>query len=536
MKDLISKTMKCLLIQPGFSERSALNYVEVCRIVGAKYPFPPLNLLTVAALLLQTWEFRLVDLNVEVLADDDIEWADIVCTGGMLSQQAGILKLIKKAHSHGKPVVVGGPDPTSQPELYSKADYIVLGEGENTIPLFLEDFQKGVAKGTYQSEELAELRDPLIPRYDLIQFSDYMYMGIQYSRGCPYNCEFCNVIELFGRKPRRKSVTQIINELHHLHELGYRGHVFFVDDNFLANGNDVKDLLKAMAEWSEKRRHPFYFSAESSINLANRDELLHLLKDSGFRFLSIGLETPEDEVLKSAGKNQNTNISVPEVITKVFNYGIVVDASFILGFDKETENTADHMIRCIQDSGICMAMVGTLYALPNTQFYDRLKLEGRLETEGTMVRDDATEIDQMSSGLNFITIREKADILRDYIRILDSIFHPVNYYKRLTKLGLSLKPEYRYRPSFLESIRMVRAFLRICMKAGFRRSTGGLFWKLLFTIFARNPRALEAVVGMSAMYLHLSKHSRFIIELTKKRISAIEHQRMLASEEQVNYY
>ena len=524
MKNLISKTSKCLLIHPGFSKNSALNYVEVCKIVGAKYSIPPLGLLTVAALLPQSWEFKLIDLNVGILKDEDIGWADIICTGGMLSQQPGIFKVIETAHSHGKPVVVGGPEPSSQPELYSMVDYLVLGEGEETVPMFLEDLKKGIAKGIYKSLEQAEISDSVLPRYDLIKFSDYMFMGIQYSRGCPYNCEFCNVIELFGRKPRTKSIKQIINELHQLYELGYRGHIFFVDDNFLANGKDVKDLLIAIAEWSGKKRYPFYFAAESSIDLASKDELLQMMRKAGFRHLSIGLETPEDEILKSAQKDQNTNISFTEIINKIFNYGIVVDASFILGFDNETEKTADNMMQCIQDAGICMAMVGTLFALPNTQLSDRLKREGRLLAEGTTVRDTTTEIDQMSSGLNFLTIREKADILRDYIDILNYIYHPGNYYKRLTYLGLRLKPENKYRPGLSESLKMVKAFLKICSKAGFNRTTGGLFWKLLFTILIHNPRALEMAMSLAAMYIHLSRHSRFITELTSKKINSIEHQ------------
>lgn len=524
MKNLISKTINCLLIHPGFSKNSALNYVEVCNIVGARYPIPPLGLITVAALLPKSWECKLIDLNCRELFDEDIAWADIIFTGGMLSQQPGILKVIERAHTHGKPVVVGGPEPTSQPELYSMVDYLVLGEGEETIPMFLEDYNNGITKGIYKSPKMAEISESALPRYDLIKFSDYMFMGIQYSRGCPYNCEFCNVIELFGRKPRTKSVNLIISELQQLYELDYRGHIFFVDDNFLANGKEVKELLKAIAGWSERRRYPFYFAAESSLDLAGKDDLLQLMKNAGFRYLSIGVETPEDEVLMLAQKDQNKNLAITEIMNKIFKYGIVVDASFILGFDNETEKTADNMMQCIQEAGICMAMVGTLFVLPNTQLSDRLKREGRLLAEGTIVRDTATEIDQMSSGLNFLTVREKAVILRDYVKILNYIYHPVNYYERLTYLGLRLKPASKYRPGPGGRLKMVKAFLRICSKAGFNRTTGSLFWKLLFTILVHNPRALEMVVGLAAMYIHLSGHSQFITELTNNRINVMEHQ------------
>jgi len=215
-----------------FSKFSSLNYVDVCKLIGAKYPTPPLGLMTVAALLPQHWKFKLIDLNVEQLKDEYFEWADIVCTGGMLSQQPGIISVIEKAHHHGKKAVVGGPEPTSQPQLYQTADYLVLGEGENTIPAFLSDLEAGCKSGEYKSDELADMTEAVVPRFDLIKFADYLMMGMQYSRGCPYNCEFCNVIELFGRKSRTKTVKQVISELQYLYDLGYRGHVFFVDDNF----------------------------------------------------------------------------------------------------------------------------------------------------------------------------------------------------------------------------------------------------------------------------------------------------------------
>ena len=266
MKNLMSEETNCILIHPQFSKNSSLNYVDVCKIVGAKYPIPPLGLLTVAALLPQNWNFKLIDLNVEPLLEEYFEWADIVCTGGMLSQQPGIFSVIEKAHQHGKRVVVGGPEPTSQPELYKMADYLVLGEGENTIPAFLEDLEKGRTKGEYWSAELADMKQTVLPRYDLIKFADYLIMGLQFSRGCPYNCEFCNVIELFGRESRTKTVYHVISELQNLYNLGYRGHIFFVDDNFLANGKHTKNLLTTLANWSQKNKYPFYFAAEASIN------------------------------------------------------------------------------------------------------------------------------------------------------------------------------------------------------------------------------------------------------------------------------
>jgi radical SAM superfamily enzyme YgiQ (UPF0313 family) len=518
----MSKELNCLLVHPEFSKKSSLNYVDVCRIAWAKYPIPPLGLMTVAALLPQHWKFKLIDLNTTTLQDKDFGWADIVCTGGMLSQQPGIIEIITKAHEHGIKVVAGGPDPTCQPNIYSEADYLVLGEGENTIPLFLEDLNKGIIKGTYINNEPVDLTGSVVPRYDLISFSDYLMMGMQYSRGCPFNCEFCNVIELFGRKQRTKSIDQIITELQYLNQLGYRGHIFFVDDNFLANGKPVEELLKSIAEWSEKNSYPFYFQAEASLNFAGSDILLHLMKNAEFRYLSIGLETPEDSVLEKANKHQNMNQDVPAIIRKILSYGIIVDASFIFGFDNETEKSARLMMDCIRDSGICMAMVGTLYALPDTQLARRLKNEGRLSQEVTRISNPSMEIDQMSSGLNFRTIRPRSDILKDYISILTNIYDPVNYYRRLTYLGLYLKPYYRYKSGILKKIRLIGSFLKVCSKVGFNTRTGTLFWKLLFTILLKNPKALEPVVSFAAMYIHLEKHTRFIIEVTNNKIRNIE--------------
>ncbi len=514
--------MNCLLVHPEFSKRSALNYTDVCRIMGAKYPIPPLGLITVAALLPQNWNFKLLDLNTEPLSDHYFEWADIVCTGGMLSQQTGILSIIHKTHQFNKKVVVGGPDPTCQPGIYTEADYLVCGEGENTIPLFLEELDRGVPNGIYSVAGTADLTQTVIPRYDLIRFPDYLMVDIQYSRGCPYQCEFCNVIELFGRKQRAKTCQQVIAELQFLFELGYRGHIFFIDDNFLSNGPPVEALLKELAIWSEKRKYPFYFQAEASINLAGEDRYLQMLKKANFRYLSIGLETVEDEVLKMAQKPQNVHRPFPEIIKKILSYGIVVDASFIMGFDNETSQTATSLMNTIQESGICMAMVGTLYALPNTRLEKRLAGEGRLYDEGTVIRDPSLEIDQMSSGLNFITIRPKSAILKDYISVLTCLYDPVNYFKRITWTGLHLNPCNSYKPGLLHTFRLVRGYFRVMARVGFNRDTGFQFWKLLVIILIKNPKAFETVVSLAAMYLHLAQHSRFICNITLERLKALK--------------
>jgi radical SAM superfamily enzyme YgiQ (UPF0313 family) len=247
------------------------------------------------------------------------------------------------------------------------------------------------------------------------------------------------------------------------------------------------------------------------------------MKDIDFRFLSIGIETPDDDILKKAQKRQNVNKPVAKLIKKIYSYGIVVDACFILGFDNETEYTADLIIKCIQDAAICMAMIGTLYALPNTQLEKRLKKEDRLFEEGTTITDINTEIDQMANGLNFITTRDRTDILKDYIKILKTIYDPVNYYKKLTNMGLLLNRNNKHKPDLAKLLKIARAFLKVCIKVGFNKTSGALYWKMLFTILIKNPKAVESVVSLAAMYIHFTKHSQFIINLTNKKIEDIEN-------------
>jgi radical SAM superfamily enzyme YgiQ (UPF0313 family) len=330
LKNLLARPTKCLLVQPGFSGRSFWNYSEVCELVGAKYPAAPLGLMTVAALLPQHWEFRLVDENVRPLTDADLEWAGIVLVSGMLPQQKRMLAVIQKAHDKGKPAAVGGPDATSQPHMYGKADFLVLGEGEVTIPLFTEDLGKNVTSGEYRSSPRADMAEAVIPRFDLIRFADYLHVGIQFSRGCPFNCEFCDIIELFGRRPRTKTPEQMVAELQALYDLGYRGHVDFVDDNFIAKKSKVADVLQAIGDWSGRHHYPFYFSTEASINLAKEKKLLRLMQENDFRYVFVGIESPDEEVLTQTQKPQNRGVSAVEAVRILNAHGMIVNGGFIL--------------------------------------------------------------------------------------------------------------------------------------------------------------------------------------------------------------
>jgi len=522
MIKLLQKRTRCLLIHPKFSPLSFWNFVDVCKIVGAKYQAAPLGLMTVAALLPQDWEIKLIDTNVEPLLDEHFEWADLVFTGGMLPQQIGILDIINLSHQKHKPVVVGGPDPTSQPHLYRSADFLVLGEGEITIPMLLNDLAKGCKSGEYISPDFADMTEAVVPRFDLIKFDNYIHLNIQSTRGCPFNCEYCDIIELYGRKPRTKNPEQIIKELQALYDLNYRGHIDIVDDNFIGNKKNVKETLRAMKGWSKKNNYPFYYGIETSINLADDEELLQMMRDVDFRLVFIGIETPEDEVLEKANKKINMNRSVVEATKKISSYGMVVNAGFIIGFDNENGQSSKRMIGCIQDSGICTAMLGLMYALPNTMLTKRLQREGRLFEEFSIFTDNKTQIDQASSGLNFITARPRIDILRDFVDVLSYIYKPEHYYERIIRTCLNLKVTNKYKHNFKKTFKNLRSFSRIVRQVGFNGVTGKLFWKMFFTVLFKNPKAIEWGISLTAMFIHFYKHSNFIVDLTNKQIDYID--------------
>jgi len=521
MKDLHDGHTKCLLVQTKFSGFGFWNYQEVCYMVGAKYPAAPLGLLTVAALLPQHWIFKLIDENVEPLLDDHLKWANIVCIGGMLPQQKNMFNLIRRAHYLDRIVVVGGPDPTSQPDLYIEADFLVLGEGEITIPMFIDALQRGAKNGRYFSQEKANILIAVVPRYDLINFRNYLMLGLQFSRGCPFNCEFCDIIELYGRIPRFKSNEQVMKELQSLYNSGYRGHIDFVDDNFIGNKKMAKELLLELKTWSQNHGYPFYFATEASIDMTDDDELLQLMKDVDFRYVFFGIETPENDTLKLNKKIQNVNKPIEDAVRKLLSYGIVSNGGYIIGFDSESRQIADKMIESIGNSGICMAMIGLLYALPNTQLARRLASENRLFQEASRSIGER-DIDQTTSGLNFITLISRTEILKNFIQVISVIYEPSNYYNRVVFTGLNIRPHYKHTPNFRTWLIYIRSFLRVCKKAGFNSSTGLYYWKMFFTVIFRNPKGIEAAVNLSAMFIHFRKQKEYSVSIMNHTIGELE--------------
>ncbi len=511
---------RILMIHPRFAKTSFWNYTEVCELVGTKYPSPPLGLITLAALLPKEWEIKLLDLNVAELDPALIDWASLVFIGGMLPQQAEILSLIQMVHGQGKKVVVGGPDPTSQPEVYSKADYLVLGEAESAIHPFLEDLETGKTSGTYRVEEKPDMSLSPIPRFDLLNFNNYMGMGLQFCRGCPYNCEFCDIIELFGRKTRSKSNQQILDELQTLYDLGYRGEISFVDDNFIGNKGRVKSLLRDVLAWSQSHKFPFYFSTEVSINLADDEELLELMEAVDFRNVFIGIESAEDSVLSGAQKKQNINRTLQHNLLKINSYGMIVTGGFIIGFDDETDESVKKMEELITGSTICIPMVGLLYALPNTQLTRRLEREKRLfSNSGRLGTEDV--VDQASSGINFVTLRAREEILSDYKSLLQNIFSPKNFFNRCLKLRKDLHFRPKSRLPLRKSWRYGLAFLKIGIKLGLEPKTFYYFWRnTFFTLFTK-PSNIVPILSMMAMYIHLKKHATFITDLIQHNLAKL---------------
>lgn len=497
------------MIYPAFSENGFWNYKEVCGLMGAKYPAAPLGMITVAALLPPDWQVRLIDANTRAFSYADFLEADMIFTGGMLPQQRNILEIIRIAKQLSIPVVVGGPDPSSQPHIYEEADYLILGEAEVTLPLFLKDFLEGKAQKIYRSFQKPDITQSPVPRYDLLDFKNYLMIGVQFCRGCPFNCEFCDIIELYGRTPRGKTPEQIIQELETLYQLGYRGHIDFVDDNFIGNKEKSKQILRAVLNWSQKRNYPFFFSTEASINLADDDELLTLMRDLDFRYVFIGLESPSSEILKNTQKFHNLARKISEDLKKIYSYGIVVNAGFIVGFDEETEEIADLMIQTIEEGKIAMAMVGLLFALPNTQLTKRLAKENRLIEIGYRV-SSKDHIDQATSGLNFITKRPADQIRKDFLKIILTVYEDKKYFDRLLELGMLLQIKPRHKRTFLGLLKALKAFLKLSFKISISPKRSFYYWRNIFILLFKKPSSLETIINLMAMHLHFKKQTEFI--------------------------
>jgi radical SAM superfamily enzyme YgiQ (UPF0313 family) len=519
---LAAKACNALLIYPRFDADTFWNFKRTAEVFGAKYPASPLGLITIAALLPGSWSIRLVNRNTEELSDDELDWADLVFTGGMLPQQSDTLDVIDLCHAHRKPVVVGGPGVTSCPHLYQTADFRVIGEAEHVIDNFIEAWEAGARDGQFEAEKFkTDVTKSPIPRFDLLKFDDYLHIGVQFSRGCPFTCEFCDIIELYGRVPRAKTNFQMLAELDELYRLGYRGHVDFVDDNLIGNKKAVKAFLPELAKWLEARDYPFEFTTEASINLADDAELLRLMNRANFVGVFVGIESPDTATLIAMRKKQNTRRSIAQSIHTLYASGLFVTAGFIIGFDSETESAADAMIELIEEAAIPVCMVGLLYALPHTQLARRLEKEGRLYAHPE--RKDLKTADQCTMGLNFRTLRPRREVLADYAYILERIYDPAAYAGRLLRLAKLLDNSGRKQQTRaahsrrkLGSLEMLH---RIMTNLPEPRE---VFRGTLSQCMSSNPDSIRWVVALMALYLHVGPFSRDVIARIENIIATLE--------------
>lgn len=422
----------------------ALEFIE------KKASIPPLGLLTVAALLPGDYEVTLVDMNVSPLHREAVETSDMVFISAMIIQKRSFEEVVRLCKDCGKPVVAGGPYAISSHETIQDVDHFVLDEAELTLPVFLEDLEAGCAKKVYRDAGKPDLKTTPLPRFDLIDVNDYDCMPLQYSRGCPYNCEFCDIISMFGRKQRTKPPGQLIRELKVVYETGFRGALFLVDDNFVGNRRKVKELLREIVEWQREKAYPFSFLTEASIDLAQDDELLDLMVEAGFDMVFIGVETPDEETLLAVQKRQNLKIDLIESIEKIQHRGIEVTAGFILGFDTDRENIFDRQIEFVQKAAVPVAMVGLLTAVPDTDLYRRLEKENR-------ILSDPTGNNTHDFHLNFKTIMPKDVLIEGYKRVLSEIYAPSTYFKRCLNLlkRIPARVEHPARPVNMTQIKIL---------------------------------------------------------------------------------
>ncbi len=514
-----------LMIFPRFNQNSFWSLQATCDMYGARCPAPPLGMLTLAALLPQHWNIRLVNRNVSDVSTADLEWAGMVMTGGMLPQRPDTLTVIDLCHAHGKPVVVGGPDAMSDPDVYQEADFRVLGEAEGIIGQFVDAWNAGAKSGVFEAKRFSvDITSSPIPRYDLLDFKDYLFVGVQFSRGCPFTCEFCDIIELYGRVPRSKTNAQMLAELQTLYDLGYRGHVDFVDDNLIGNKKALKLFLPLLASWQRERGYPFYFSTEASLNLGDDRQLLGMMKEANFFLIFVGVESPDTDTLVATQKKQNTRRSLAGSVHRIYDAGMVVIAGFIIGFDTEKGSIASGMISCIEDTSIPVCMVGLLTALPNTQLTRRLMGEERLLPFEALDLPD--QGDQCTAGLNFITLRPRKQILLDYKKVIQEIYEPESFFKRVRDVGRALKRprlpvSFNARLALHELSFLVKLMWHMTVRMPRYRKA---FWGTIFDTARHNPRALESVIALIAFYVHLGTFGQYLVRDIDRKIDVLERQ------------
>ena len=523
MKKNGKSQVRCLLVRPEFLEDTFYNPRNLFKLLGGYSAAPPLGLLTVAACLPPHWELKFVDGDIEPITDEHLAWANVLMITGKGPQEVPMRRLCERARARGIQVVVGGAGPTLQPERsLGMADYVVVGEAENAMPRLVADIENHSPKGLYRSEESVDLAKVPIPRWDLAKLDEYMFVGMNFTRGCPFSCEFCAQIEIFGRKPRVKPASRILAEHQRLYDLGYRGMIDFGYDNLIGDIPRTEEVLRAMKGWNGEHGHPFCYSTEATMNLARLPRVLELMRDNDFRYVFMGIESGDPAVLERAHKGQNTAMT-PEQAVRILNqHGMAVNTGLIIGFDGEDEHTASNMLKMVQQSGAFPTLVLPLHALPNTSLSRRLAREGRLFREGEIAKDDDDRTDTAATGLNFATQRPRAEVMSDLAHVLEHLYVPANHYARLEHTLRQFEPAHKFRPPLKKALRMARSFKDVVRLVGLDRETAPLFWKTLARTLVTKPGAFEMVVGSAVMNANYHKQSKSYVRMLREQISRVE--------------
>ena len=489
--------MKALLVYPKYVD-TFWSFKHALKFAFKKATFPPLGLLTMAAMLPTEWQKKVIDMNVTKLSDKDLRWADYVFISAMIVQTDSVRDVIRRCKDIGVKIVAGGPLFTLLPEEFTDVDHLVLGEAEITLPLFLEDLKSGCAEHIYTppTDAWPDVTQTPVPLWDLVNMDKYSSMCIQYSRGCPFDCEFCNVPFLNGHRPRTKDKDQILAEMEALYNRGWRASVFIVDDNFIGNKIKLKrEILPALIKWMQEKRYPFSFLTEVSINLADDEELMQLMANAGFNTVFVGIETPSEASLAECHKVQNQNRDLVASVKKLQNNGLQVQGGFIVGFDHDTKSIFEDQINFIQKSGIVTAMVGMLMAPPATKLYRRLKKEGRIIPGGSG--------DNTDGSTNIVPKMGYEALYKGYKKVVDTIYSPEQHYKRIKTFLREYKPPKRgfSRPHLKD----IRSLARITLVLGLKEKERWCYWKLFVSTLLKRPRALPLSLNLIAYGYHFRK-------------------------------
>jgi radical SAM superfamily enzyme YgiQ (UPF0313 family) len=494
--------MNVLLLYPLFP-KSFWSFEKMLALIDRQVMLPPLGLITAAAIFPQEWNFKLVDRNVRDVTEEEWDWAETVIMSAMIVQKADMLAMTKEAKRRGKLVGVGGPYPTALSHEVAEvgADYLILDEGEITIPMFVEAVNKGEKSGVFRSDGVKpDVTTTPVPRFDLLQLDAYSEMSVQFSRGCPFQCEFCDIIVLYGRKPRTKNPEQLLAELQCLYDLGWRRSIFMVDDNFIGNKRNVKLFMKQLQPWMVEHGFPFSFATEASVDLANDQELLDMMVACNFGSVFLGIETPDEESLAMTQKFQNTRDSLSDSVAIIAKSGIKVMAGFIIGFDGEKKGAGQRIVNFVEKTAIPVALFSMLQALPDTALWHRLTKENRMRSQSVETAGSQTSL------MNYIPTRPLEDIATEYVEAFWDLYEPSKFlartYRHFMLLGEATYPKKENSTKQKVEWVTIRALFIICWRQGFLRSTRWQFWSNIIGMLRHNPGGLSSYISTCALAEH----------------------------------